>query len=81
MLLVSTDPASNLDDEFGIQVGSSATPVAEVPGLALMNLDPEAAASAYRERRVGPYRGILRGVLLGMLGGLILFVYGYLPTL
>ena len=59
VLLVSTDPASNLDDVFGITVGSAATPVPEAPGLAVMNLDPEAAAATYRERMVGPYRGVL----------------------
>lgn len=59
VLLVSTDPASNLDDVFGMQVGTAATPVPGVPGLAVMNIDPEAAAAAYRERMVGPYRGVL----------------------
>jgi arsenite-transporting ATPase len=59
VLLVSTDPASNLDDVFGMAVGTSATPVPGVTGLAVMNIDPEAAAAAYRERMVGPYRGIL----------------------
>ncbi|MEO8621363.1 MAG: arsenical pump-driving ATPase [bacterium] len=59
VLLVSTDPASNLDDVFGMQVGTAATPVPGVAGLSVMNIDPEAAAAAYRERMVGPYRGIL----------------------
>ena len=59
VLLVSTDPASNLDDVFGMVVGTSATAVPEAPGLPVMNLDPEAAAAAYRERMVGPYRGVL----------------------
>jgi arsenite/tail-anchored protein-transporting ATPase len=59
VLLVSTDPASNLDDVFGITVGTAATAVSEAPGLAVMNLDPEAAAAAYRERMIGPYRGVL----------------------
>ena len=59
VLLVSTDPASNLDDVFGIAVGATATAVPEAPGLAVMNLDPEAAAAAHRERMIGPYRGVL----------------------
>ena len=64
VLLVSTDPASNLDDVFGMAVGTSATPVPGAPRLAVMNLDPEAAAAAYRERMVGPYRGVLPAAAL-----------------
>ncbi|MEP7347906.1 MAG: TRC40/GET3/ArsA family transport-energizing ATPase, partial [Gemmatimonadaceae bacterium] len=58
-LLVSTDPASNLDDVFGMRAGNEPTSVPGVPSLKLMNIDPEAAARAYRERVVGPYRGVL----------------------
>ena len=59
VLLVSTDPASNLDDVFEMVAGADPTPVPGLPGLALLNLDPEASAAAYREQTVGPYRGIL----------------------
>ena len=59
VLLVSTDPASNLDEVFGTELGMRPTPVPGVPGLCAMNIDPEAAARAYRERMVGPYRGVL----------------------
>jgi arsenite-transporting ATPase len=59
VLLVSTDPASNLDDVFEMTVGTTATPVPGTPTLSVMNIDPEAAAAAYRERMVGPYRGVL----------------------
>ncbi|MDX2200047.1 MAG: arsenical pump-driving ATPase [Phycisphaerae bacterium] len=59
VLLVSTDPASNLDDVFGIRLLNTPTPVPGVAGLAAVNVDPEAAAQAYRERVVGPYRGVL----------------------
>ena len=59
VLLVSTDPASNLDEVFGVELGTRPTPIPDVPGLFAMNIDPEAAALAYRERMVGPYRGIL----------------------
>ena len=59
VLLVSTDPASNLDEVFGVELGTTPTPVPGVPGLSAMNIDPEAAARAYRERMVGPYRGLL----------------------
>jgi len=61
VLIVSTDPASNLDEVLGVDVGTSPTPVPVpgVAGLAARNIDPEAAAAAYRERVVGPYRGVL----------------------
>lgn len=60
VLLVSTDPASNLDDVLGTAVDPHRpTPIADAPGLFALNLDPEAAAQAYRERMVGPYRGVL----------------------
>ncbi len=59
VLLVSTDPASNLDDVFGIRLSNSPTSVPGVPGLDAVNVDPEAAAKAYRDRVVGPYRGVL----------------------
>lgn len=59
VLLVSTDPASNLDDVFGIRLGNVPTSVPGVPGLEAVNVDPEAAAKAYRDRVVGPYRGLL----------------------
>ena len=58
-LIVSTDPASNLDDVFAMQVGTTPTPVPGVDALWIMNLDPEAAAASYREHMVGPYRGVL----------------------
>lgn len=59
VLLVSTDPASNLDQVFGLPIGREATPIPEVSGLSAINIDPEAAARAYRDRVVGPYRGVL----------------------
>ena len=59
VLIVSTDPASNLDEVLGTALGSTPTPVAGVSGLYALNIDPEAAARDYRERMVSPYRGIL----------------------
>ncbi len=58
VLLVSTDPASNLDEVLGVAV-STDVPTPVLPGLEALNIDPEAAARAYRERVVGPYRGVL----------------------
>jgi arsenite-transporting ATPase len=59
VLLVSTDPASNLDEVLGTTLGHQPTPIPGVPNLWAMNIDPEAAAREYRERMVGPYRGVL----------------------
>ena len=59
VLLVSTDPASNLDEVLGVQLSNSPTPVPGIGGLLALNVDPEAAAREYRERVVGPYRGVL----------------------
>jgi len=59
VLLVSTDPASNLGDVFDVTVGEEFTEVPGVPGLKLLNIDPHLAAAAYRERVVGPYRAVL----------------------
>lgn len=59
VLLVSTDPASNLDDVFGVQLSNTPAPVPGVPNLDAVNVDPVAAAKAYRDRVVGPYRSVL----------------------
>ena len=59
VLLVSTDPASNLDEVLGVTLSSRPTQVPDVPGLSALNIDPEVAAREYRERVVGPYRSLL----------------------
>jgi arsenite-transporting ATPase len=59
VLLVSTDPASNVGQVFGITIGNQITAVAAVPGLQALEIDPQAAAKAYRDRIVGPVRGVL----------------------
>lgn len=59
VLLVSTDPASNLDEVLQTSLGATPQAVAGKPGLFALNIDPEASAHAYRERMVGPYRGVL----------------------
>ncbi len=59
VLLVSTDPASNLDEVLGTTLGMRRTAVEGAPRLYALNLDPEAAARAYRDRVVGPYRELL----------------------
>ncbi|TWU06377.1 arsenical pump-driving ATPase [Stieleria varia] len=59
VLLVSTDPASNLDEVLGVTLENHPTAIPELPTLFAMNLDPEKSAAEYRERMVGPYRGVL----------------------
>ncbi|MFC7963044.1 arsenical pump-driving ATPase [Rhodococcoides kroppenstedtii] len=59
VLLVSTDPASNVGQVFGLSIGNTITEVPAVPGLCALEIDPEEAAAAYRERIVGPVRGLL----------------------
>ncbi|MGE5244065.1 MAG: arsenical pump-driving ATPase [Betaproteobacteria bacterium] len=59
VLLVSTDPASNLDEVLGVALSTHPTAVPALPGLFAMNIDPGAAARDYRERVVGPYRTLL----------------------
>lgn len=59
VLLVSTDPASNLDEVLNVALGNHPTAIPGLATLWAMNLDPEKAAAEYRERMVGPYRGLL----------------------
>ena len=53
------DPASNVGQVFGISIGNNITAVPAVPNLAALEIDPQAAAQSYRDRIVGPVRGIL----------------------
>jgi arsenite-transporting ATPase len=64
VLLVSTDPASNLDEVLQTALANKPTAVAGVPRLLAMNIDPVAAAARYRERLVGPMRGVLPAAAL-----------------
>ena len=59
VLLVSTDPASNVGQVFGISIGNHITAVPAVLNLSALEIDPQAAAQVYRDRIVGPVRGIL----------------------
>jgi arsenite-transporting ATPase len=59
VLIVSTDPASNLDAVLGTRLENAPIVVTGVPTLAAMNIDPEQAALDYRERTVSPYRTAL----------------------
>jgi arsenite-transporting ATPase len=64
VFLVCTDPASNLSEVLGVQIGSSPANHPEVPELQAINIDPEEAAGKYREKIIGPYRGKLPEVAL-----------------
>jgi len=59
LLLVSTDPASILSDVLGVAVATTPVAIPGVANLRVVNIDPQAAAAAYRERVVGPYRDLL----------------------
>jgi arsenite/tail-anchored protein-transporting ATPase len=59
VLLVSTDPASNVGQVLGMTIGNTITAIPAVPGLSALEIDPERAADAYRERIIGPVRGLL----------------------
>jgi arsenite/tail-anchored protein-transporting ATPase len=64
VLLVSTDPASNLEDVLETRLSGAPTPVPGATSLWALDIDPEAAAREYRERTVGPYRGVLPAAMV-----------------
>jgi len=59
VLLISTDPASNLQDVFSTELSNKGVPIKEVPNLTVANLDPIQAAAKYKESVIAPYRGKL----------------------
>lgn len=59
VLLVSTDPASNLQDVFETPLNEKETMIKDCPTLAVINVNPIQAAANYRESVVAPYRGLL----------------------
>jgi len=59
VLLISTDPASNLQDVFNTTLTNKGTAIKEVPNLIVINLDPIQAAAEYRESVIAPFRGKL----------------------
>lgn len=64
VLLISTDPASNLQDIFGQTLTNEPTKIKGTDNLFALNLDPEQAAASYKEQMVGPYRGKLPDVVI-----------------
>ena len=59
VLLISTDPASNLQDVFNMELSGKGTAIQDIPNLVVANLDPLQAAAEYRESVIAPYRGKL----------------------
>ncbi|BFL71534.1 arsenical pump-driving ATPase [Anaerococcus nagyae] len=59
VLLISTDPASNLQDVFETELDNKGVRIEGVDGLTVANLDPIEAANEYKESVVAPYRGQL----------------------
>ena len=59
VLLVSTDPASNIGQVFNQQIGDSITPIGLLEGLFSLEIDPQEAAMKYRERIISPVRQLL----------------------
>ena len=64
VLLISTDPASNLQDVFSTSLTGQGVPIPEVPGLVVANLDPIQVAAEYRESVLAPYQGKLPAAVL-----------------
>lgn len=60
VLLISTDPASNVGQVFGVDIGHRVVAIPDVPGLDAMEIDPDEAAERYRERTLAPVRDFLR---------------------
>ncbi len=57
-LIVTTDPASNLSDVFEQAIGHQITPIAGVPNLFAMEIDPDRATFEYKERALAPLRAL-----------------------
>lgn len=64
IMLISTDPASNLQDVFNTDLNNKGVVIKEVPNLVVANFNPEEAAAEYRESVVGPFRGKLPDVVI-----------------
>lgn len=64
IMLISTDPASNLQDVFNTELNNKGVVIKDVPNLMVANFDPEKAAAEYRESVIAPYRGKLPEVVL-----------------
>jgi len=64
IMLISTDPASNLQDVFDTELNNKGVAIKDVPNLTVANFEPEEAAAEYRESVIAPYRGKLPDAVL-----------------
>ena len=64
VILISTDPASNLQDVFDTELNNKGVEINGVPNLVVANFDPVEAANEYKESVVGPFRGKLPDVVI-----------------
>ncbi len=64
IMLISTDPASNLQDVFDTELNNKGVSIKDVPNLVVANFDPEEAAAEYKESVIAPYRGKLPEVVI-----------------
>jgi arsenite/tail-anchored protein-transporting ATPase len=64
VMLISTDPASNLQDVFNTDLNNKGRAIKDVPNLVVANFDPVEAAAEYRESVIAPYRGKLPELVL-----------------
>jgi arsenite-transporting ATPase len=67
VLIVTTDPASNLGDVFEYQIGHKITPINGVQNLYAMEIEPDAATREYKERIIGPFREVMPGDIIASL--------------
>jgi arsenite/tail-anchored protein-transporting ATPase len=58
-LLVTTDPAPNLSDIFGQEIGHGVTQIEDIDNLSAIEIDPDAAAEEYRQETIEPMRELL----------------------
>lgn len=59
VLLISTDPASNLKEVLETDVTEKITPITGLDNLHAVNIDPELSAEEYRNRVISPMEDIL----------------------
>ncbi|NFO56023.1 arsenical pump-driving ATPase [Clostridium botulinum] len=64
IILVSTDPASNLQDVFDTELNNKGVKIKGIPNLMVANFSPDDAAAEYRESVIAPYRGKLPEAVL-----------------
>lgn len=64
IMLISTDPASNLQDVFSTELNNKGVSIKKVPNLVVANFEPEKAAAEYKESVIAPYRGKLPEAVL-----------------